>query len=111
MAIVCARKPKRNEFKMFFESEESEDEIDETNQSFDFEPLEERSSSSDDSSSDDSASGDSSSSNSSSGDMSFRRPLQRGRVIVPRNVHDDDVQYMARVSDYSSTSTQGSSGR
>jgi hypothetical protein len=107
----------RNEFKLFFQYEESEDEIDETNQSFDFELLKEQSSSSDDGSSDDSSSGDNSSSNSSSGEMSFHPPPQRGRVIVPPNFHDDDVQYMARISDYSSTSTrgstrtQGSSGR
>jgi hypothetical protein len=97
LAIVRARKPKRNEFKLFFESEENEDEIDETNQSFDFEPLEERSSSSDDGSSDDSSSGDSSSSNNSSGEMSFHPPPQRGRVIAPPNF-DDDVQYIVKRS-------------
>ena len=109
LAIVRAQKPKRNEFKLFFQYEESEDEIDETNQSFDFEPLEERSSSlSDNGSSDDSSSGDSSSSDKSSSEMSFHPPPQRGRVIVPPNFHDDDVQYTARISEYSSTSTQGS---
>ena len=117
LAIVRARKPIRNEFKSFFQYEESEDDIDEANQSFDLKSFEEQSSSSDDGSSDDSSSGGNSSSDSSSGEISFHPPPQRGRIIVPPNFHDDDVQYMARISDYSSTSTrgstrtQGSSGR